>query len=105
MPKAPTSTQPLQPPARASASVFPWRNCSSTTLSALKMEGKPYPFLTTRRVCFKKASGDFLESWMLLEGCRRCISSMMSKRRCDTSLEPSEPSGSRPPRLMLAKSV
>ena len=34
-------------------------SCSSTTASALKIEGKPYPLRMTRNACLRKASGLF----------------------------------------------
>ncbi len=105
LPKAPTSTHPEHPPARASSSVFPWRSCSATTASALNSDGKPYPLRTTRSACLRTESGVLRETWTFDEGCSRCISSTISSSRSVTSLEPSDPSARNPPRLMLAKSV
>ena len=105
LPKAPTSTHPEHPPARASSSVLPCRSCSSTTTSALNSEGKPYPLRTTRSARLSRTSGVLRETCTLDEGCSRCISSTMSSSRCETSFDPSEPSASSPPMLMFAKSV
>ena len=81
------------------------RTSSSTTASALKTDGWPQPLRMMRAARFRKRSGFFLLNWMLDEGCSSRISSMTSRMRYVRSLTPSEPSGFRPPLLMLAKSV
>src|ERR1035437_9787475 len=88
LPKAPVSTQPLMPPARASSIDLPWRSSSSATISALKMEGCPQPWRTISRPRLRNRSGFFLLNWRFDEGCKSRISSITSRIRYVTSPPP-----------------
>src|SRR5580700_9776340 len=105
LPKAPVSTQPDVPPARASSIDLPCRSSSSTTISALKMEGCPQPLRTISSPRFRNRSGFFLLSCKLEDGCNSRISSITSSTKYDKSLTADDPSAFNPPVLMLQKSV
>jgi len=105
LPNAPTSTQPLEPPLRASATDLPMRTSSWTIRSQLNTEGWPNPVRMIFVARLMKRSGFFLLTWMEELGWTSRISSTTSSTRNVTSLTPSEPSSFRPPLLIWAKSV
>jgi hypothetical protein len=105
LPKAPTSTHPLDPPARASARDFPCRTSSRTIVSALNTDGCPKPVRMIRAARSTKASGLFSLTWIEELGWSSLISSITSSIRNVSSLTPSEPSSFTPPVLIWAKSV
>jgi len=105
LPNAPTSTQPLEPPSRASSTHLPMRTSSWTIRSALKTDGWPNPVRMILPARLMNRSGFFRLTWMDELGWSRRMSSMTSSIRKVTSLTPSDPSAMMPPALICAKSV
>ena len=81
LPNAPTSTQPEEPPSRASSTVLPIRTSSWTIRSALKTDGWPNPVRMILPARLMKRSGFLRLTWIELLGWSSRISSITSSIR------------------------
>ena len=92
LPKAPASTQPR---AAAGARVLERLALPQLLLDdgvGVEERREAVALADDAQGVLQQASGVLRESCRFLLGCSRCISSMTSSSRCETSFEPSRPS-------------